>query len=463
VSAAYEVIVIGTGPAGLAAAQLAAEHKARTLVLDEQRAPGGQIYRAIEATTQSDRPELGESYFAGRALVQGFRDAAVDYLPGATVWQVSRDREVGYSLDGEARILSAPEIILATGAQERPFPVPGWTLPGVMTVGGAQVLLKDSALGMENAVFAGSGPLLYLVVHQYLQAGLPVKAVIDLTPRRNYWRALPRLPGALPALSKLLEGWRWKRGIAAAGVPVITEADDLRILGERVATGIDYHRNGAWTRLDCDQVLLHQGVVPNVNISLAAGCEGKWDAIQLCWTIAVDDWFQTSRPGLSLPGDGASIGGGLAARHSGRIAALAALARLGKISAAERDRLAKADRAALAAERRLRRFLDEVFRPADSFRLPRRNDDVVCRCEEVTLGQLREAFEGGCADPNQLKSFTRCGMGPCQGRFCGLTLCELVAEWRGSSVEEVGHLRLRTPIKPLALTELANLKTGTED
>jgi NADPH-dependent 2,4-dienoyl-CoA reductase/sulfur reductase-like enzyme len=162
VSAAYEVIVIGTGPAGLAAAQLAAEHKARTLVLDEQRAPGGQIYRAIEATTQSDRPELGESYFAGRALVQGFRDAAVDYLPGATVWQVSRDREVGYSLDGEARILSAPEIILATGAQERPFPVPGWTLPGVMTVGGAQVLLKDSALGMENAVFAGSGPLLYL-------------------------------------------------------------------------------------------------------------------------------------------------------------------------------------------------------------------------------------------------------------------------------------------------------------
>ena len=159
----YDIIVIGAGPAGMAASQVASEHGANTLVLDEQRNPGGQIYRAIEVAQNHERPELGEDYQEGMSLARAFRDSSFQYIPEASVWQLSQDLEVGYSKDGAARIVSAKQIILATGAQERPMPVPGWTLPGVMTAGAAQILLKESEIGIENAVFAGTGPLLYLI------------------------------------------------------------------------------------------------------------------------------------------------------------------------------------------------------------------------------------------------------------------------------------------------------------
>ena len=161
----YDIIIIGAGPAGIAAAKMAAEHKAKVLILDEQAAPGGQIYRASEANADRNPDELGDAYHDGLPLVRAFRDSKVDYVSNATVWQLSEDRQVGYSKDGRASLLSANQIIVASGAQERPMPIPGWTLPGVMTAGAAQILLKESELAIENAVFCGTGPLLYLIVY----------------------------------------------------------------------------------------------------------------------------------------------------------------------------------------------------------------------------------------------------------------------------------------------------------
>ena len=459
----FDIVIIGSGPAGMAAAQVATAHGATTLVLDEQRTPGGQIYRSVEAGGADNRPELGKSYHAGLGLAQAFRKCGTRYIAQASVWQLSRNREVGYSKDGAAQIITGGQVILATGAQERPFPVPGWTQAGVMTAGAAQILLKESRIGIENAVFAGTGPLFYLVAHQYLQAGIPIKGLIDLTPRRNYLRALRHLPSALPSLSKLADGWRWKRRLASSGIPFVTGADDLRITGDGHVTGVEYHRDGGWSRLDCTNVLLHQGVVPNVNISMAAGCDSRWDEAQACWTITVDDWFQSSLPGIAVAGDGASIGGAVAAEQSGHIAALGALERLGKIDSASRDRHARPHRAVLRAELRLRPFLNTLFRPADAFRIPQQDETVVCRCEEVTAGAVREAIEIGCAGPNQLKSFSRCGMGPCQGRFCGLTVSELIADVTGEPVQKVGYYRLRPPVKPLRLEELAALNSPQEN
>ena len=459
----YDIVIIGAGPAGLAAAHTAARHKAKVLLLDEQATPGGQIYRAIESNEKRNRPELGESYQSGLPLVHDFRESDVSYVPNANVWQLSEEREVGYSKDGNARMVTAEKIVVASGAQERPFPVRGWTLPGVMTVGAAQILLKESQVGIENAVFCGSGPLLYLVVHQYLMADIPVKAVIDLQPVGNYFKALPKLPGALASLSKIIQGWGWKRDIVRAGIPLINSVSNLRITGDNAVNGIEYYRAGRWQRLDCEHALLHQGVVPNINISRAAGCDCQWNAEQCCWNVVVDDWFESSLTGIAVAGDGAFIGGGVAAEHSGRIAALGVLAQIGLIDNRERDRLAQPIRAAYEKEMRLRPFLDALFKPAKQYRIPEGDDIVVCRCEEISVAQLREVIDIGCPGPNQLKSFSRCGMGPCQGRFCGLTVSELIADITGKSVEEVGYYRLRTPIKPLRLGELANLNFPSED
>ena len=453
----YDIIVIGSGPAGMAAAQTAAKHGAKTLVIDEQTAPGGQIFRAIEKNAKYQRPELGKAYSDGLRQARAFRDSGVEYANNATVWQLSEKREVGYSSNGSARLVSADQVIVAGGAQERPVPVSGWTLPGVMTVGAAQILLKESSIGIENAVFAGTGPLLYLVAQQYIAAGIPIKAILDLTPQENYRHSLAHLPGALMAFSKLLEGWQWKRAIEQAGTLSIDNISDLKIGGAQSATHVEYCRNGSWQQLECEHVLLHQGVVPNVNISLAAGCDSYWDETQLCWNIVVDERRQSSIPGIFVAGDGAFIGGAIIAEQSGHIAALAALMQLKKISETQRDSLARPHQKILADDMRIRPFLNALFKPSKNFRIPGYEDTIVCRCEEVTAGQVREVVDLGCPGPNQMKSFSRCGMGPCQGRFCGLTVSELIADKTGKPVADIGYYRLRPPIKPLSLGELANL------
>ncbi|MCY1529693.1 Hydrogen cyanide synthase subunit HcnB [compost metagenome] len=157
-----------------------------------------------------------------------------------------------------------------------------------------------------------------------------------------------------------------------------------------------------------------------------------------------------------MAGDGAGIAGALAAEHRGRLAALQAAHLLGRIDVAARDREAAAPRGALAQAVRGREFFDTLYRAPDAFRRPT-GDTIVCRCEEVTAAQVRDTVKLGCSGPNQMKAFLRCGMGPCQGRFCGLTVSEIIAEERGVPMQEVGYYRLRFPTKPLTLGELASL------
>ncbi len=458
----YDIVVVGAGPAGMAAATVAAEHGACVLLLDEQPVAGGQIYRDVGRQTLDDRNILGPDYYHGRELVSALQASGAEHVAGATVWQLSPEREIGVSRDGIARLLSADQVILATGAQERPFPVPGWTLPGVMTAGGAQVLLKSAALAAPDAIFAGTGPLLYLVASQYLKAGIPIRAILDTTPRANRLRALPHAPAALMSMGALLKGRRWLSELRAAGIPFIEHVEDLKLLGTEGLSGVEYRHRGGWQRMDTTRVFLHQGIVPNVNLAMATGCAHHWSDAQLCWHAVTDVWAETDVPGVTIAGDGAGIDGARAAECLGRIAAFGALHRCARLDARERDRLAAPHRRVLSEERRIRPFLDAMFRPSRQFRLPEDDATIVCRCEEVPAARVRESVALGCVGPNQLKAFSRCGMGPCQGRLCGLTISEMIARQRGVPVAEVGALRLRPPVKPLMLGELAALTAVPE-
>ncbi len=188
----YDLAVIGAGPAGLAAATLGARLGLDTVLFDEQPAPGGQIYRAVTETPVREPAILGADYWHGAELAQTFNASGAQYVPGTTVWSITRDREIGISVGGGARLLAARHVILATGALERPFPIPGWTLPGVMACGAAQVLLKSSGMVPQGRiVLAGTGPLLWLLAAQYVRAGMRIDALLDTTPRGNWRAALP--------------------------------------------------------------------------------------------------------------------------------------------------------------------------------------------------------------------------------------------------------------------------------
>ncbi|GAV36137.1 hydrogen cyanide synthase subunit HcnB [Roseomonas sp. TAS13] len=237
------------------------------------------------------------------------------------------------------------------------------------------------------------------------------------------------------------------------GLRVVRNVRGLRAEGEARVERVRWESGS----LPCDTLLLHEGVIPSTHVSRAIGLEHRWDTAQLCWRPVLDAWGATSQERIAIAGDGGGIGGWEAALATGRLVALDAARRLGRISEAERDHRAGPHHAALAAALSLRPFLDALYAPAPEVLAPRDDATVVCRCEEVTAGQVRLAARLGATGPNQAKAYLRAGMGPCQGRMCGTTVAALIAAERGFSIEDAGTLRPRAPFKPLTVGELAAL------
>ncbi|MFN3937385.1 MAG: NAD(P)/FAD-dependent oxidoreductase [Gemmobacter sp.] len=454
----HDLCIVGAGPAGMAAAGMAAGLGLSVALLDEQPGPGGQIYRSVTAGGPTREAILGRDYLRGRLLAHGLERDGIDLFAGTTVWDIEGQGPfaVCHSRDGRAGVLSARCLILATGALERPVPVPGWTLPGVMTAGAAQILLKSSGLVPDRAVLAGAGPLLYLLAVQMARAGAPPLALVETCGRRDLIAALPRLPAALRGWRTLGKGMALLAALRRHGIRRHRGARDLRIEGGDRAEALVFEAGGRQQRIDCGTVLLHQGLVANTQITRALRLAHRWHEGQRDFVPETDAWGEASRPGIYVAGDGAGIDGAGAAEEAGRLAALAAAHRLGRIGTAERDAAARAPRARLLAERAVRPFLDAAYpvppailRPADA--------TPVCRCEEVTAGQLRDWARLGCQGPNQIKAYGRVGMGPCQGRYCGPTVTELLAEVRDRSPAEIGQFRTRPPFKPVTLGEIAAL------
>ena len=219
----FDLAVIGAGPAGLSAAVTAAEHGVDTVVLDEQSGPGGQIYRNIESIPARRAEQLGDEYRRGADLVRQMRASRAQWFADTAVWALDGRGELGVIHQGKASLLRAKRVIIASGAQERPVPFSGWTLPGVMNAGAGQILMKQAGLvPADGVVLAGTGPLLLLLAWQYLRAGVTVQALLDVQPLSNWLRAVPFLPKALLARHYLTKGLRYKRDLKAAGLEVLS-------------------------------------------------------------------------------------------------------------------------------------------------------------------------------------------------------------------------------------------------
>ena len=463
----FDLVVLGAGPAGLAAAREASAQGLAVALVDEQLMPGGQIYRAIGDVTRlrpADLEILGEDYAHGRDLAAAIAGVDITYLAGHAAWQIERDGSVWCTDGAKARRIGGRAVLLATGAMERPVPVPGWTLPGVMTAGAAQILLKSSGMIPDGPIaLAGSGPLLLLIADQLIKAGAEVAVVAETTSLRDYLRAAPKLPGALPAKDYLAKGLAMRHRIKAAGVRIVSGISALAVDGHERAEGISFDAAGKRRRIAATTVLLHQGVVPNTQATRQLRLVHRWHPEGRYWYPETDRFGATEVETIFVAGDGAGILGARAAEASGRLAALAISCHLGCMDTATRDGMAQP----LIAERRrhasIRPLLDALFPPPAEILNPPADDTVVCRCEEVTAGQVRQAADIGAPGPNQLKAFLRAGMGPCQGRMCGLTVTEILAARHGKSPAEIGAYRIRPPLKPLSLAELADMDAGEEE
>ncbi|MDH4288840.1 MAG: NAD(P)/FAD-dependent oxidoreductase [Aquincola sp.] len=453
----HDLIVIGAGPAGMAAATTGVELGLQTLLVDEQPSPGGQIYRNVTGCDPKVSALLGTDYTRGVSLAQRLAASGAEVLHDTLVWDVARDLTVTALHAGRAKQWRAPQLIAATGAMERASPLPGWTLPGVMNAGAVQLAIKSAgAVPAGRVVVVGAGPLVLLVACQLLDAGATVAAVVETAPASNFLAAARRLPRALRAWSMLAKGLRMMWRLKRARVQWFTGAEEIELLGKDAVQAVSFRAGGVSKRIDADHVLLHHGVIPNTQMSHLLRLEHRWDDRQLAWHVVTDAFGQTSLPGLRMAGDGTAIAGAYAAEASGALAALGAAQALGRIDGvALAQRVAPLQRA-LAVQLAIRPFLDELYRPPKALTLPR-DETIVCRCEEVSAGKIREMARLGCVGPNQTKFFSRCGMGPCQGRVCGNVVTQLLADELGIPPAEVGAYRIRAPLKPIPLAALAAL------
>lgn len=465
----HDVIIIGAGPAGMSCAIEARRYGLSVLVLDDQPAAGGQIYRAVAEGKRPGAPGapdaddvLGRDYWCGADLVGRFRSCGAEYVPGATVWNIERNPlSVHFVRDGKSCHGRSKTLVVANGAYERPVPLPGWTLPGVKTAGAAQILMKTSGLIPGGpVVLAGCGPLLTLVANQLNAAGADVAAVLETTRPGDYLAAAACLPRALASTPLLLKGLKMRRALRASGIRVQAGVSDLRCLGSDAVEAVSFRAQGRQHRIEAGTVLLHIGVVPQVQIARMLGLEMAWHEVQRYWKPRIDQWARADDDDIYFPGDAGGIHGAEAAAVTGRLAALDIARRTGALSLARRDRDARAARRTLRGLTALRPMLDRLYAPPPEILCPETADTIVCRCEEVRVADIRSSVAAGCRGPNQLKAFTRCGMGPCQGRMCGLTAAEVIAATADMAVTEVGYQRVRPPLKPVHLSILAQADTA---
>jgi NADPH-dependent 2,4-dienoyl-CoA reductase/sulfur reductase-like enzyme len=457
-----DLAIIGAGPAGMAAAAQAAELGLSVTVLDEQLRPGGQIYRDVDKPSPSRGNILGRDYTDGRRLTDGLRQCGVEHISGAVVWAIEDDFRISYTCNSRGAQIDADRILLATGALERPMTIPGWTLPGVMTAGAGQILLKQSGVVAQGAVLVGAGPLLYLIAAQMVRAGTPPVAMIETQTRGDIIGAMRHVGGALRGWAYMVKGLQMLVEIKRAKVPRYTGATEIAIEGNGKAEAVSFTHKGRRQRIACEIAFLHHGVVPNTQAARSLGISHSWDAAQHSFVPELDEWGQSDVAGVFIAGDGAGIGGAKAAEYAGRLAALKIAAETDRLPPQDRDARAKPLRRDLARELAARPFLDAAYPPYAAALQPA-DSTVICRCEEVTAGDVRSYAKLGCLGPNQAKAFGRAGMGPCQGRYCGLTVTALLADANRQTPDETGYYRIRAPLKPVTLGELAAMDEMPQD
>ena len=448
-----DVLVIGGGAGGLTAAAVAAEAGAEVVLIDERPTPGGQFFKQPASNLQLPPEIAGDAQFvAGRALIERARAAGVRLLEGVAV-NGALPLEVTAVIAGRGLRFSPASLIVATGAYERAWPVAGWTLPGVMTTGAAQTLLRSyRVLAGRRILIAGNGPLNLQVAVELKRAGAAIAAVIEAAPRPTLRHAGQLAAMAMTSPGLLWRGIGYRRELSSAGIALHHAAAISRI--DAVGEGLRAHlSDGGVIEADC--ICLGYGFQPSNELLRIMGCDVGFDAGGGALRVVRDADCRTSIDNVFAVGDCCGLGGAFAAQAEGIIAGLSAAdRRTGTVLEGRADELASAHRR-LARHRRFQKALWSLFKPSATMPVLE-GETLICRCEEVSAARAIGVQKAGGVAIGTLKRQTRLGMGRCQGRYCGPVAAVLLASAEGRVPDESDFPAPRPPLKPVTLAELAN-------
>lgn len=477
-----DLLIVGAGPAGLAAAEAAARAGEVATVLDERPHPGGQYFKQLAPSHRFAGSRGRDRQFAsGSDLIERIRAAGVEFVSSATVWCAhaggpggtghgtnAAAAEVDVFVDGHARRYRARQLVIAAGAYERAHPVPGWTLPGVMTTGAAQTLARAYRVAPGARVLvAGNGPLNLQVACELAAGGVEVAAVAETAPPPT------ARPGAALAASRhapglVRQGIAYRAVLARRRIPVLHRHVLVRVEGhddERVRRAvlarIDAHGNtvaGSERAIDVDAVCTGYGFHPSTELTRLLGCEHRWNPDAGSLEVVRDDEAMTSLAGIFVPGDGGGMGGAHAALAEGTLAGLAAARNLGRVLSPGLRALARRARRERDRARRFQSALWSLFAAPREFPALVGDDVAVCRCESVGAETLRACIAAGADESGALKRLTRVGMGRCQGRYCGPRIAAWCADARGDTPNPFRLFAPRFPVKPVPAFALAREK-----
>lgn len=458
-----EILVIGAGPGGLVAASVAAEGGADVKILDERSIGGGQYYKQPSCADHVPESLSKDRQFAdGKKLIERTMRSGASVLLGNQVWGAFIPNEFAV-FDGEKSIIYKPKrTIVATGAYERGLPIPGWTLPGVITTGAAQSMLRNyGTLPGKRILVAGNGPLNLQVALELSQAGAEVVAVAELARKPGTAWVSNGLKMTLNAPGIAMNGFRYLNQLRTAHVPVLygqglssverTKAGLRAQIGQVLANSID-----AKDSYDVDIVCMGYGFQPNNEILRCLGCRHSYDKYRGHLVTNRDANCETSVSGVYAIGDCCGLSGAPSALEEGVIAAIAVLRSL------QHDVSPQHTNEYKRAIRKLHRH--QAFQSAlwNVFAAPRfqtelaRSDTVICRCENVCLGDMEELIDAGIQSIGALKRRTRLGMGPCQGRYCASVAADLLAKRSGRPIDEFSLFAPRSPLKPIRIADIVS-------
>lgn len=458
-----DIAIVGAGPAGLSAALAAADAGARVVVVDEYIKPGGQYFRQPQAKfTHVDERVLGASFRAGRPLVAAAeRHPNIEVRTRTLVWGAFDEGALELECGDFGERLVSRRIVAATGGYERPIPFRGWTLPGVTTAGAAQTLLKAQfVLPGRRTLMSGTGPFQLPVATQILKAGGKIVEVLECRGAAAFFRPFPQ---PWRHLDKLREAQGYFATLLAHRVPlrygqVVVEARGDGAVEEAVVAPLD--RDGrplmAESRtIAVDSILTNFGFVPGLQLAKLLGCAMEWDEAGACWVASRDDDQRSSQTQVLLAGEVTGIAGHRVAMAEGTIAGLRAAADLAFLSEEDYGARVRGPRRQRDRHQAFADHLKRTFAPMSGLYESIADETVVCRCEEVTAGQVRRLGAEWRGSLRAIKQGTRAGMGQCQGRVCESTVARLAATASGRSLKDVGRDTARPKIKPVSLSALA--------